>query len=380
MSAGRPRVVLLRGHNANVWELRVWERLTDEFDVRVLVTGSNLHEVGDLDLDVVEVATPRDVLPVGRVAGAAAYVLGERYRGLDGQLAGADIVHAAELGTWFSAQAAALKPQAGFRLVLTVWETLAWRETWRWPRERGYRRRVLGALDLCVAATRRARDGLRLEGVPPERIAISAPGVDLERFAAGEARPGAQHVVLSAGRLVWEKGHQDAIRALAALRGWIVGPARDDVRLLVVGAGPEERKLRRYAGELGLGAAVEFRVRVPYDEMPGVHRSASALVLASLPTRAWEEQFGMVLAEAMAAGTPIVACDTGAIPEVLAGQGALVPAGDWRGIAEALSAGPLAAAPGTRAAYDAAHLREFSADAAAERTRAAYRRVLGLPA
>ena len=46
----------------------------------------------------------------------------------------------------------------------------------------------------------------------------------------------------------------------------------------------------------------------------------------------------MVLAEAMASGTPIVACSTGAIPEVLGGQGTLVPAGDWMGIARALAA------------------------------------------
>ena len=369
----RPRVVILRGHNANVWELRTWERLAHDFDVRALVTGSNLHEVGDLGIDVVEVSTPRDILPGGRVAGAAAYALGERYRGLERHLRGADIVHAAELGTWYSAQAADAKGAA--KLVLTVWETLPWRATYRWPRERGYRRRVLGAYDLCLATTNRARDALRLEGVPAERIEVSPPGVDVERFAAAPPPPGAGHVVLSAGRLVWEKGHQDAIRAVAALRSGLVGEPRDDVRLVIVGAGPEEARLRRYAEELG--ALVELRPRVPYDEMPRLHRSASALVLASLPTKSWEEQFGMVLAEAMAAGTPIVACDTGAIPEVLDGQGTLVPAGHWRGIAEALAAGPLAQPPGARAAYRADRLDDFSYDRAAERIGAAYRRVLG---
>src|SRR6185295_4106754 len=112
-----------------------------------------------------------------------------------------------------------------------------------------------------------------------------------------------------------------------ALRTGLIGPPREDVRLVIVGSGPEEAKLRRYVQELN--APVEFRERVPYDEMPRLHRSASALVLASLPTKSWEEQFGMVLAESMAAGTPIIACDSGAIPEVLDGQGDLVPAGHW---------------------------------------------------
>lgn len=372
----KPRVVILRGHNAGVFELRIWERLADEFDVRVLVTGSNLHEVGDLGVDVVEIATPRDALPGGRLAGAAAYAVGERYLGLERHLRSADIVHAAEIGTWFSAQAAGLKTRNRFKLVLTVWETLPWRDTFRWPRERAYRRRVLGALDLCLAATRRAADALRLEGVPAERVEVAPPGVDVTRFAAAEAVPSEGHLVLSAGRLVWEKGHQDAIRAVAALRlGGIVGPPREDVRLLIVGAGPEEAKLRAYARELG--APVEVRPRVAYDEMPRLHRSASALVLASLTTKAWEEQFGLVLAEAMAAGTPIVACDTGAIPEVLGGQGTLVPAGHWRGIAEALAAGPLTREPAARTTYRAERLEEFSLDRAAARIGAAYRRILG---
>ena len=373
----RPRVVLLRGHNANVWDARPWESLADAYDVELLVTGSNLHEVGSSGVRLVEVRTPRDAMPGGRAAGAAAYALGERYLGLEAKLAGATIVHAAEIGTWFSAQAAKLKARLGFRLVVTVWETLPWREAYRWPRERGYRRAVLPAADLFLAATERAREGLLLEGVPAERIEVVEPGADLGRFAAaGEPPAAAEHVVLSAGRLVWEKGHQDVLRALAALRGGLVGEPRADVRGLVVGSGPEEGRLTRYAGELGLGGAVEFRATVPYDRMPSLYAGASALALASLPTRGWEEQFGMVLAEAMASGLPIVACSTGAIPEVLGGQGTLVPAGDWMGLARALAAGPLAGAPAARTSYDAERLHHYSATAAAERLRRAYARLL----
>jgi len=137
------------------------------------------------------------------------------------------------------------------------------------------------------------------------------------------------------------------------------------------------RELIVNADELWLTGAVEFRATVPYDRMPSLYASASALALASLPTRGWEEQFGMVLAEAMASGLPIVACSTGAIPEVLGGQGTLVAAGDWMGIARALAAGPLAGVPAARMSYDAERVRHYSAEAAAERLRAAYRRVIG---
>ncbi len=376
--AGRPRVVLLRGHHANVWDLRPWERLTDDYEISVLVTGSNVHQVEGLELPLVKVRTPRDYLPAGRATGPIAYALGERYMGLGDHLRGADIVHAAELSTWFAGQAARLRSALGYRLALTVWETLPWGAAYRWPRERRYRRAVLDAADAFLPTTERAQRALELEGVDPARLHLSPPGIDLDRFSAGPGEPDRdRHLVLSAGRLVWEKGHQDVLRAVAALRRGVAGPARDDVELWIVGSGPEEQRLKRHADELGLGPAVTFRPTVPHDEMPGLYARASALALASLPTRGWEEQFGMVLVEALAARTPVVAAASGAIPEVLDGAGALFEPGDWHGLALRLADGPLRGAPGARAPAAARELLErYSARAAADRYRAVYERLL----
>jgi glycosyltransferase involved in cell wall biosynthesis len=375
----RPRVVLLRGHSANLWDLRPYERLAGEYDVSVVVTGSNLHQLDGLDVATVPARSVRDRLPGSRAAGALAYALGERYVGLREKLAGADIVHSAEIGTWFSAQAAELTEELGFKLVLTVWETLPWGEAYRWPRERRYRRAALPAADLFLPATERARRCLLLEGADSGRIRVCPPGIELERFAVSEARPpaDARHLVLSVGRLVWEKGHQDALRAIAALRAGLDGlSARDDVTLTIVGDGPEGKRLRRYAAELGLEGSVQFMNAVPYDEMVSLYARASCLVLASLPVRGWEEQFGMVLAEAMAAGLPIVASASGAIPEVVSGQARLFEPGDWPGLARALAEGPLAAEPAERRVYDAGLLERYSAAACADRVRDAYRTLL----
>jgi glycosyltransferase involved in cell wall biosynthesis len=371
----RPRVVLLRGHHANPWDLRPWERLAEHYQVAVLRTGSNLYDLGGLQLEVLDVRTPRDAFPGGRLAGAAAYALGERYLGLEPLLRGAAIVHSAEIGTWYSAQAARLRRKLGFRFVLTVWETIPWLGTYRWPRERSYRRTVIPNTDLFLPATERARRGLRLEGVSEERTRVCAPGIETAHFAAsGRRRATAEtRTVLSAGRLVWEKGHQDVLRAVAALRHGELG--RRDVRALLVGDGPEQGRLRAYAGELGIEDDVEFRASVPYDEMPQVYAEASCLVLASLPTKGWEEQFGMVLAEAMSAGVPIVASSSGAIPEVLDGQGTLFAPGDWAGLAGALDRGPLQSE--RREAYPPELIARYSTEKAAERLRAAYEHVMG---
>jgi glycosyltransferase involved in cell wall biosynthesis len=197
---------------------------------------------------------------------------------------------------------------------------------------------------------------------------VVEPGLDVDRFGAGSARPGESHLIVSPGRLVWEKGHYDVIRALATVAA--------EPRLLIVGAGPERTRLLRYADDLGLGDRVEVRP-VSYDEMPSVFAGASCVVLASLPTKTWEEQFGLVLAEALAAGAPVIASSSGAIPEVLEGSGApLFTPGDWLGLARLLEAGPLAAAPAERVAYPPEVVRKYSTQAAAERLASAYERVL----
>ena len=362
----RPRITLLRGHSANPWDLRPWELLVDSYDVRVLMTGSNAFDLGSLALPVEPIAALRDRLPRGRLGDLGALALGDRYLGLEDALRGSDLVHAAEIGVPYSHGPALLKPQLGFGLVLTVWETIPFGDAYRRFRGRRQRRETIPQVDLFLPATDRARRALLLEGADDTRIEIAAPGIDTARFSVAPA-PDA-HLILSVGRLVWEKGHQDLLRALA----WLRREGRD-ARALIVGSGPEEERLHAHAHDLGLADVVEWRRSVPYDEMPEIFARASCFVLASLATKWWEEQFGMVLAEAAAAGLPIIAAESGAIPEVLRGSGTLVPAGDWRALADALAV-ELSTPPRRHRPSELAEV--YSVEAAAARYAAAYARVL----
>ena len=387
----RPRVVILRGHQVNPWELRPWEELADGYDVRYLRSGAGWFDDSLLRLPSESARTLRERLPRGRAGDLLVRLPGDRYIGLEPVLRDAAIVHSQELGYWYSAQAARLRSKLGFKLVLTVWETIPFLDGYRNVRTRRYRALVLRETDLFLAATERARDALLLEGADPSRIRVAPPGVDLERFGEGPAEPPTQHVVVSVGRLVWEKGHQDLLRALAALRRGVVPlpPGASETRVVIVGSGDEAARLERYASELGIADRVEFRRFVPYDEMPSVFASASCVVLASLPSATaqlhlfdiprafWEEQFGMVLAEAMAARVPIVASSSGAIPEVTGPGVPQVSPGDWIGLARELADGPLAQPPGTRADYDEQRVERFGTRAAAARLSAAYDDVLG---
>ena len=367
----RLRVVVLRGHQANPWELRPWELLGDRFEVSYAHSGANWFDTGALELDRREVRTLRDVLPRGRAGDFLVRIPGDRYLGLAEAVQGADIVHAQELAYWYSMQAAKLRRSMGFRLALTIWETLPFADAYRNVRTRRYRRAVLDSVDLFLPTTERAAAALELEGAPADRIRVCPPGIDIDRFAPAGMPPASPPVILSAGRLVWEKGHQDLLRALALLARR--HPQLVQPRALIVGSGEEEARLRRYAGELGVGDRVELRPFVPYDQMPGVYAEASCLVLLSLPTWSWEEQFGMVLAEALAAGLPIVASTSGAIPEVAGPTATYVAPGDYVGLADVLADLPA----GPHRIADPERVGRLSAAAAAQRLAEAYEALAG---
>jgi glycosyltransferase involved in cell wall biosynthesis len=120
------------------------------------------------------------------------------------------------------------------------------------------------------------------------------------------------------GRLVTEKGVDVFLDALATLPG---------AQGLIVGDGPERSQLARHAERLGLANRVRFAGAVSPEEATAVIGALDALVLPSRTMPNWSEQFGRVLVEAMAAGTPLVASASGAIPEVVGDAGILVAEG-----------------------------------------------------
>jgi glycosyltransferase involved in cell wall biosynthesis len=127
---------------------------------------------------------------------------------------------------------------------------------------------------------------------------------------------------------------------------------------------------------------------VPYDEMPSVYAAASCMVLASLPMAGagfhpfdvprvfWEEQFGMVLAEGMAAGLDILTTTSGAIPEVAGDSASYFAPGDWLELAKMLRDGPLSRPPGARVEHPRERVERYSIPAAADRLAAVYDRLL----
>jgi glycosyltransferase involved in cell wall biosynthesis len=169
-------------------------------------------------------------------------------------------------------------------------------------------------------------------GVSPWRITVVPPGVQLERFSPGgrsEARQGLglsdeTRVVLAVRRLVPRMGLEVVIDAWSRIE-----PSKD--LLVIVGDGPIRPALETRVEELGLGSRVRLVGRVEDQQLVDWYRAAEMVVVPSLAL----EGFGLVVLEALACGTPVIATDVGGLPETLGqlDQSMVVPAGDVEGLA-----------------------------------------------
>jgi glycosyltransferase involved in cell wall biosynthesis len=131
--------------------------------------------------------------------------------------------------------------------------------------------------------------------------------------------------LLFVGRLVSVKGADLAVEALHRLRKRGV-----DTTLTICGDGPERDVLESQVEQAGLAEAVTFKGWTDPDELATHYRHAELLLV---PSR--YEPFGIVALEAIASGCPVVAAETGGLPEAVGDCGILVDPDDPEGLANA---------------------------------------------
>ena len=175
------------------------------------------------------------------------------------------------------------------------------------------------------------------ECVPAEKVNVVLNGIDFSRVKVSDkdapARlrrewcPEGAHLLVVPGRLHPEKGHTHFFQALPAIRQRLARP----VVVLVAGAGPFESAYREEVRFLGCEDVVRFLGF--RRDIPDVIAAADLVVLPSVA-----EAFGLVVAEALYLGTPIVATQVGGIPEIVEDgiDGVLVPPGDSKALADAI--------------------------------------------
>ncbi len=229
-----------------------------------------------------------------------------------------DIFHTADPHYYYSYQLAKLRAQGKIkRLIVTSWETSPHNNE-SVMKKLEMKKYVIKMADLFLCYTNKAKESLITEGIVESKIRVVRLGVDLGKFRSKKVKvknlsQKSKVTLLFVGRLVDEKGVMDVIKTVNKIKSL-------NLNLKVVGNGPLERKLR-----INNFVTIE---KHSYSEMPDVYRSSDILVVPSKTTKTWEEQYGMVLVEAMASGLPIIAYNSGVISEIIGSSGILVEEGN----------------------------------------------------
>lgn len=182
------------------------------------------------------------------------------------------------------------------------------------------RKKAMARFRRIVVISQFMKSRLVANDIPAENVVVRPPSVS---GAVKDAKPVSADIdILYVGQLIRGKGVQLLLQAMAKMRR----PRRLDI----VGTGNMEDELKGLAQNLGLGERVRFRgfQNNPQDWMA----AAKCVVVPSF----WQEPFGLVAAEAVALGKPVIAFAIGGLPEACGGKATLVPPGDVNALANAL--------------------------------------------
>ena len=236
-------------------------------------------------------------------------------------------------------------------------------------------RRVLARCGALIAGSDAYLDSSPVLSANRARCHVIPYGVPVEKFAHANAAPVAElrrrhgdRIILAVGRMIYYKGFEHLVRAMAGVRGTLV----------IAGDGPMRARLEREAREPGIAGRVVFAGRVPDSELIELYHACDVF---ALPSIARSEAFGIVQLEAMACGKPVVntRLDSGASQVSIDGvTGLTVAPGDSLALASALNT--LLDNPSMRKTMGEAGLHrvreEFSIAAMVRQTIAVYQSVL----
>lgn len=173
-----------------------------------------------------------------------------------------------------------------------------------------------------ITNSRAVRDRLLLFGVPSEKVEVLHPAVDSEWFHPREvpdeylAEKGlkGRKILLTVGRLIKRKGHDQMLEALPLIRECF-----PNVLYCIVGIGPEEKAIRDRIHSLNLEGHVHLWGRVSDEELVLLYNACEIFVMPSreIPEGGHIEGFGIVYLEANACGKPVIGGRSGGVGEAI---------------------------------------------------------------
>ena len=289
---------------------------------RMVVAMANAFEAGGVEVHVVCLALPGE-LAADLAPGVRLHVLGKR-PGIDAALVPKlrsllrgiepDAVnsHLWVANLWTRLSLAG----TGLRIVVTEHN----RDVWKSSLYRGIDRLLVPVTDLMVAVSEDTADFYRRRvGIPARLVHVINNGIDTARYAGGDGAalrarwaPDGQFLIGSVGRLAEAKNH---VRLVDAARRLV--DAGHDVRVVIVGEGPERERIEAAVRERALeGVVILAGGR---SDIPDALAAFDLFVLSSD-----REGHPLAALEAQAAGTPVVLTRAGGNADAIARDGALV--------------------------------------------------------
>lgn len=216
------------------------------------------------------------------------------------------------------------------RIIGAIAENLFRLRPWRrWTYPRLWRR-----LDRLMAVASPSVESIRRVGMPasvPADVLVAgatAPPASLTPLPLPLDRQPGDFVVGFAGRVCPEKGWNVLFDAVEMLPR--------EFKVAVAGSGPDVEVLQQRLRSSALGGRAAYLGLLPKAELWRFYGALDCLATPHRTFPHWKEQFGGVLADAMALGLPIVGSDSGSIPEVVGPAGLIVPENDAPALAAAL--------------------------------------------
>jgi len=159
----------------------------------------------------------------------------------------------------------------------------------------------------AVVALSQGLKDIALKAAPDQEIDVISNGIEINYFypASREKQQNGPLKLITVSRLLERKGIHHLLEAIAK-------PSPLSVTLTIVGTGSYEDELRRVCTDLGLDDRINFTGFVRRDELPELYRQYDVFALPSQT-----ESFGLVFAEAMSCGLPIIGTLVGGIPELV---------------------------------------------------------------
>ena len=333
------------------WMSQMFEPLTDipGTDVNVFVGDRNKFDVKNVKLKKQRLTHKEEMLlglsglpsSLTRIIHAPYKKMDFYYNSLNKYLRGYDIIECHDSSRSLYTLAELKRQGKGFKLVVSYAENIPYRQIFD-EKTNYIKHSTYEMIDHFIPWCDTVKKAMLLEGVLEEKITTIYTGLDLGLFKE-EPRDLAlfreynvdegDFIILYIGKLASWKG----VHMLPYAAKVLTAKGYKRFRFLVTGRGAQMDNLKKVIKEADVERHFCFTGFMPYGKMRNLYNLSDVFVCPSYPTMIWQEQFGMVLVEAMACGKPIIASASGSIPEIIGEAGLTFVPGDFFEFAKKLA-------------------------------------------